>query len=108
MRYHVDSLEVNNYREKLVSKINQFDFELKKLMNSSQKLEWNSEAYYEYINTFYEKMANLKRVAEVLDLLSDFLELTTNNYEEGILEIKKNFQAILNQIKDEELKGGLL
>ncbi len=107
MRYRVDSVEVNNYRDELIRKINQFDIELKRLMNSSKKLEWDSAAYYKTINLFYERVSNLKRVAEMLDLLSDFLLLTTNNYEEGVAEIRKNFQAILNQIKNEDWRGRL-
>jgi hypothetical protein len=104
--YHVDFENFDEYKIELQKKIKNFDTELDALFKSRNKLIWQGEAYDTAMDIFYDKMKDLYVIPDVLELYVKFIDTALNDYQEGVEEIKKSFDEILEKIKEEKRRRG--
>ncbi|MBP5684674.1 MAG: hypothetical protein J6X02_05420 [Bacilli bacterium] len=106
MKYHVDFDNFEEYKVELQKMINSFNNELDILFKSREKLIWQGEAYDTAMDIFCDKMKDLYVIPEILELYIKFIDTALSNYQEGMEEIRKSFEEILERIKEEKRKRG--
>jgi uncharacterized coiled-coil DUF342 family protein len=106
MQYHVDFTSFEEYKEELTKKIDLFRSELDKVSNTHQKLEWQGDAFNTATNIFYNKMYDLYIIPQILELYVKFIDMALVDYRDGMEEVKKSFEEILEKIRAAKMKRG--
>ena len=107
MNYHVDFNSLEEYKKELDKNIEIINEELRNLYKSFEQVTWEGAAYEVVSNNINDRLNVLANMTKILSLLSKFMETAANNYQEGMEEIKKSFDEVLDEIKKAKLKRGI-
>ena len=107
-KYYVNFSNFEEYKKTFEVKISNFREELFHVFKYNQEVKWTGEGYDAVSNSISLEISKLDVIPTVLDLYVDFMDKALNNYSEGMEEIKKNFQDILERIMAEKQKRGEL
>ena len=105
MKYHVDFNNLEECRNFIEKEKNAFKDELDIITKAKKNVQWKGQAYNAFYNTFTNNMFDLYNIPKILELYIKFLDISLNDYQDGLKEIKKQFDELMLQIKRyEELK----
>lgn len=107
-KYHVDFTSFGEYRDVFEQKTKEFKKIVYRVYNSCDKVEWQGKGFLSAMDCISNQINELNLTGQMLDLLKKFMDTALNNYEEGMEEIKKSFEEILEKIREERKKRGLL
>ncbi len=106
MEYHIDFNSLEEYKIELDKNIEILNEELSKIYKAHSEVTWNGVAYEVATEKLYNKLSLMSNMIRVLSLMSKFMETAHNNYREGLEEIQKNFEEVLEKIRAEKAKRG--
>ena len=107
-KYYVNFNGFDEYKRSFEEKINEFREELFNVYKAYLKVDWEGEGNVAFNESFTILFDKLNYIPQVLDLFTKFMEQAMNNYSEGMEEIKKSFDSLLELIREEKLKRGEL
>ncbi len=107
-KYHVDFTNFREYRDHFEKKIEEFRESVYRVYDSCDKLEWEGKGYVSTMDLVSNQINDLDVVTQILDLYKKFMDTALDNYTEGMEEIRKSFEEILEQIRQERRKRGEL
>ena len=105
MKYHVDFNNLNEYKIRLDNDIEIIEEELHKIFQAHGELNWIGKSYDTMTTNLYARLEILKKMTNMLELISNFLTLASTNYSEGMDEIKKQFEKTMSELKYLRQKG---
>ena len=76
------------------------------MYQAHNEVQWEGVAYEIATEKIYRKLDKLARMIKILSLMSNFMGTAHDNYRDGLEEIKKNFDEILDKIREEKAKRG--
>ena len=107
-KYYVNFKGFDEYRKVFKEKTDEFQQELLSIYNAYLKVEWEGEGYESFKSSFNMQFDDLNYIPQILNLFSEFMEKALINYSDGMEEIKKSFDSLLQVIRDEKRKRGEL
>ena len=107
-KYIVKFSDFEEFKKIYEDKIDEFRQEIFNVFKLNQETDWSGDGYESFSNNISLEIDRLDKIPQVLDLYVDFMDKAINNYTEGMEEIKKNFEEILEIIRSEKMKRGEL
>jgi len=108
MKYKIKFQEVENLINYLDEIVNEkMIMQIKSMNDATNKLVWNGPAYDATIRMYNNMMNEINLIPETLNLYISFLKSTTDNYDEGLNEIKKRFIKLTEQYNNLEDNHGI-
>ena len=105
-KYYVNFSGFEEYKEYFKKKIEEFRQEVFDVFELNREVEWTGEGYDAASNSISLEINKLNEIPEILDKYVDFMDKAINNYSDGMEEIKKCFEEILEMIRIEKSKRG--
>ncbi len=106
MQYHMDFSSFGDYKEEFKNRVEEFRNELDVVAKLQDKLEWEGTASTTALDLFSNKLYDLSVIPRMLDLYIGFFDKALGDYTDGMEDIKKTFEEILEQIRNEKRKRG--
>jgi hypothetical protein len=107
-KYYVNFSGFEEYKEAFEKKITEFRQEVFNVFKLNQEVDWKGSGYDSASNSINLEIDRLNTIPQVLDLYVDFMDKAINNYSDGMEEIRKSFEEILEVIRIEKRKRGEL
>ena len=99
--------KLEEYKKELDNNIEIINEELAKMYKAQGETVWEGSAYEVASDRIYNELETLSNMMKLLSVISKFLETAHNNYREGLEEIKKTFDEVLEKIRAEKAKRGI-
>lgn len=107
-KYHVNFNEFEEYKKAFEKKVIEFRQEVYNVFKLNQEIDWEGNGYDAASKSIALEINRLNTIPQVLDLYVDFMDKAINSYSEGMEEIRKSFEEILEVIRIEKRKRGEL
>ena len=105
-KYIVKFNDFDDFKKIYEDKIDEFRQEIFNVFKLNQEINWTGDGYDSFSKLISLEISRLDRIPQVLDLYVDFMDKAINNYSEGMEEVKKSFDEILDIIRNEKIKRG--
>ena len=105
-KYIVKFNDFDEFRKIYEDKIDELRQEIFNVFKLNQETDWSGDGYESFSKLISLEISKLDRIPQVLDLYVDFMDKAINNYSEGMEEVKKSFDEILDIIRNEKIKRG--
>ena len=107
-KYHVDFTSFGEYLDVFEKKTEEFKEIVYRVYNSCDKVDWEGKGFTSAMDIVSNQINELNLTGQMLELLKKFMDTAINNYQEGMEEIKKSFEEILEKIREEKRKRGVI
>ena len=98
MEYYINFSDFEEFRNMFEKKIDEFNEEIYKVFKSCNEVEWDGVGHDVTINAIYKEISELEKISKTLDRFLDFMDTVTDNYTEGVEDVKKHFCEVEDMI----------
>lgn len=107
MNYYLNLNDFEEYKNAFRKKIDELDEEIYKLFHACQEVEWVGLGHDRTIDIIYRKIKELEIISKCLGMFLDFMDTVTDDYGNGIDDIKKKLESAENMLEEARLKRGI-
>ena len=106
MEYYINFDSFEEFKNMFEKKIDEFNEEVYNVFKSCGEVEWVGIGHDVTINAIYKEINELGKISKKLYRFLDFMENVTDNYSEGIEDVKKHFYEVEDMIGELKVREG--
>lgn len=107
MRYHIDSIKLEEFIEKSNNYLEKMNDQVKVMKDLITKTKWQGRAYEAALVKYNNLIKEIEEIPYTINLYIKFMETVVEKYGEGNDEIMKSFKQIVEKLELERSKHGI-
>lgn len=104
MKYFINFSDFEEFQDTFQKKLDEYNDEVYRLFRSSQEVQWVGLGRDKTMSALYTRIEALNKISENLNKFLEFMRIASNNYSDGVDEVRDKFKEIEDIINSSKFK----